>query len=600
MAIAPTESSSLSLHQFLSDLKPQLRIPEFQRHYVWGQNELNRFWKDCTVSWKGEGATPYFLGAIVLHRTAESGAFKPVKYDVIDGQQRLLTLYLTLVAIAEAFQDVGAKEQAADVEREYLLLHKKDYKDQPAIVPAIGDTRQFNGALLQLRQPNPVMLENAGEPEGELGAAWQWLREKVRKHAKDSKEPSKLARERLEELYARLVEDSYLVMIEVTEKRIAHQIFERLNRGGKKLEDVDLIRNAVFSELPDSDPVAAKGFYNLHWDPFEHRLGNRAKEYWYPLALVRDSEATKAGAFGSLQRRWWDEGFAQGASGPKLASLIMGDLTEYVMPFQAITGLERPVGLDGDSWRALERLHRLDVPAMTFDFFLELVRARLDDQIDTKRFVQFCEIVEAAIVRRVLRGIEMSAIQGAFKSRWREDLEPEEFLQIVIERMKMGSDNDVTEGVGRSDLYAMKRCAYVLAEHERWCFGGQQLEPGDKVSFHIDHVLPQNPEWQDWPNVSPAEHEAVKHTWGNLVLLPPKLNHWKSAKGYQEARTRLARPGQLPFRSTGQVFDEYPEWSVEAIHHRSEKLANWAIMRWPSTIEGFRDPERAKRLAAAD
>ena len=442
------------------------------------------------------------------------------------------------------------------------------------------------------------MFDNTGELDGELEVAWSWLRRKVRGHARDTKKPSGLARERLEELYARLVEHSYLVMIEVTEKRIAHQIFERLNRGGKKLEDIDLIRNAVFSELPDSDPVAAKSFYNLRWDPFEHRLGDLAREYWYPLALTRDPEATKAGAFGALQGRWWGEEFGQGASGPALASRIMDDLTEYVEPFQAITGMEKPGSLEGESWRALERLHRVNLPTMTYDFFFGLIRAHLEGKVDATRFVLFCEIVEAAIVRRVLRGIEMSAIQSTFKGRWRENLEPEEFLGIVIERMKVGSDKDVEEGVVRSELYNMKRCAYVLAEHERWFDGGLQVDPSDKQRFHIDHVLPQFPVWSDWPGVLPAEHEAVKHSWGNLVLLPPKLNRWKSARGYEEARTRLTRPGQLPFRSTGQVLDDYREWSTGAIRDRGTKLAEWAVMRWPRTMDGLLDRERRKRLDA--
>lgn len=599
MAGAPTQSDSMSLHAFLSDLRPRLRIPEFQRHYVWGQSELKRFWKDFTVSWKGEGATPYFLGAVVLHRTADSGAFNPAKYDVIDGQQRLLTLYLTLVAIAEAFQHLGADDLAADVEREYLLLQKRDYKHQPAIVPAIDDTRQFNSTLIGLNAPNPVMLDNTGEADGELQFAWQWLRKKIRNHAKDTKSETGLSRGRLEDLYARLVEHSYLVVIEVTEKRIAHQIFERLNRGGKRLDDIDLVRNAVFSELPESDPVAAKSFYTRHWDPFEQSLDALAREYWYPLSLMRDPEATKAGAFATLQQYWWNEDFSKGLTGPKLSERIMDDLNEYREPFRAITGLGISPELDAASRRALRRLHRLEVPTMTYDFFFGLIRGRLDGDVDADRFVLFCEIVESAIVRRVLRGIEMSAIQGAFKGRWNAHLDPEEFLTIVVDRMKVGSDDELVEGVKRSELYNMKRCAYILTEHERWFTGGQHLVPSDSKAFHVDHVLPQRPAWSEWPRVDPAEHEALKHSWGNLVLLPPKLNHWKSAKGYEEARIKLTQPGQLPFRSTGQVLEENRGWSIRAIRKRSAEMADWAGMRWPREMEDFLDPQRRRHLDTA-
>ena len=602
MPNSPIDSEPLTLHKLFND-HPRLRVPEFQRNYVWRtapNTELPRFWDDLTGLWDGDGGAPLFLGAVVLHQTTAGGFATPDEYDIVDGQQRLITLYLCLVAVAEAFQDAGDIASAKNIEQQYLLLQLSQYQDQPQILPAFHDTAQFNDIVLTLNQPKPQIQVGVGKSEERLAEAWRWIRKKVRDYAADRTAEYGLSLGNLSALQEKLVGQTHLVVIRVFDKATAHQVFERLNKGGKPLEDIDLVRNMVFSTLSASTPQQGAAFYGADWDPFEEALKDRAKDYWYPLALIRNDKATKVGAYTSLQHWWLDQQFTQGYTGHRLASMIMDDLTEYLEPFQAITGIKQPAGLGTDEWRALRRLHRAEVPIMTYRFFMELVKARVDGQVGRADFIMFCEIVESAIARRVLRGMEMNAFQQAFKDAWKPGLTGQDLWALLADKLKLGTDADLRQGVMSAELYKMKRCRWVLTEFERWIPDGNKLLPTQSDEFHLDHVLPERWNPDAWPGVTTEEHQLLRHTWGNLALLTPKQNIAKSAKDYRAARERLVKPGAMPFRSTGELLSHNPAWNADRIKGRSDFLADWAIMRWPSTIGGFRDPERAKRLAAAD
>ncbi len=599
---APIDSSPVRLHQLFHE-HPLLRVPEFQRTYVWRtkpNTELPRFWSDLTGLWDGEGGAPLFLGAVVLHRIAEGGFGHPTRYDIIDGQQRLLTLYLCLTAIAEAYQDAGEEGSAGDIAQQYLFLQLADFKNRPQITPAIHDSNQFNRIVTSIKHPPPRIDEiGHGDTVGTLYEAWQWIREQVRDFAKDPESETGLSTVRLELLQSKLVEQTHLVVISVFDKATAHQVFERLNKGGKRLDDIDLVRNFVFSTLAADSHGIGANFYNTQWNRFEQRLGDRAAEFWYPLALIRNPKATKAGAYTSLQHRWMDEGFTHGLTGQMLANRIMDDLREFQEPFREIAGLSDQSLLDEASALAVRRLRRANVPTMTYSFFLPLIKARRAGEIEAERFALFCEIVEAAVARRVLEGREMTAFQQAFKDlRW-EDLSSEKLLRWLQEKLKLPTDDELRQGILTQNLYKMSRCRYVLTEYERWQDDGQQLAPTDTNQFHVDHVLPQKFDPKDWPGGRQEEYQNLLHTWGNLVLLPPKMNMAKSAAEYTQIRPQLSKPGGVPFRSTGTLVDEFETWTAKSIRERGEQLADWAIHRWPSTIEGFMDPERAKRLLQA-
>ena len=90
--------------------------------------------------------------------------------------------------------------------------------------------------------------------------------------------------------------------------------------------------------------------------------------------------------------------------------------------------------------------------------------------------------------------------------------------------------------------------------------------------------MPQNLPDQWETEISDDDHEKYKDTWGNLVLLTKKLNSSKGNKTFEDAKVLLKK--HTIFKSTQEIL-EYDTWGIEQIQKRSEKIAEWAINRWP-------------------
>ena len=103
-------------------------IPDYQRPYSWTENEAVTLWDDLVEFWhesKLNTDQSYFVGSIVLVKKSDSP-----QAEVIDGQQRLTTTFLTLYAVRSIFKEDGANEQVQQLEGQYLTnpFHKEKIK----------------------------------------------------------------------------------------------------------------------------------------------------------------------------------------------------------------------------------------------------------------------------------------------------------------------------------------------------------------------------------------------------------------------------------------------------------------------------------------
>jgi uncharacterized protein DUF262 len=74
-------------------LKEFMFVPRFQRPYSWEKEQVEQFWED-TVR---ENKSDYFIGSIVIFRQGN-------EFGIVDGQQRITTLVLTLLRATECIR----------------------------------------------------------------------------------------------------------------------------------------------------------------------------------------------------------------------------------------------------------------------------------------------------------------------------------------------------------------------------------------------------------------------------------------------------------------------------------------------------------------
>jgi hypothetical protein len=208
-------------------------IPAYQREYAWTTQEVREFWEDL----RGSLTHEYFLGLVIL---TEDGNRK----DVVDGQQRLLTLTLLCVALHRAAVAEGRQRLAERIEADFLrVLDFETDETRPRVTltdPSDNETLQaiLNGTELDETPQDGTSLS------AQMLKAFGFLRERV---ADDiSADPFKRLGSWTEFLTSRL----YFAVFVHPDAASAYRVFEVVNTRGKELTTADLLKNYLLSQTP--------------------------------------------------------------------------------------------------------------------------------------------------------------------------------------------------------------------------------------------------------------------------------------------------------------------------------------------------------------
>ena len=115
------------------------RVPEYQRPYVWGKDQIAELLQDLSDAMNRDENAQYFLGSMVLQKkTSEKNNTKYVEYDVLDGQQRLTTLFLLISVI----RDLTENEDCLKTCKEIIFQKKNLFTNTPERLRVVFDIRQ--------------------------------------------------------------------------------------------------------------------------------------------------------------------------------------------------------------------------------------------------------------------------------------------------------------------------------------------------------------------------------------------------------------------------------------------------------------------------
>ncbi len=581
MTFKKTESDSASVHEIFEG-EVLYRSPLFQRHYVWGKEQLDALWADIDTVLE-ESSSSRFLGALVLKPYQDRTATKPQGFWIIDGQQRLTTFYLLFVACAHKAEELGKKDLAADYVYAYLLQKQSRVKGEPKLVPTIPDLGQFKEILKFIENHNPRPIGGEyGQDKGDLVDAFLRNLEEIEKRILVDDEPSI---DRLEKLLDDISNKVEFVQINLAEHHDANEVFNRLNTSGQPLDIIDLIRNEVFSLLSD-DVKEAESIYNAHWIEFEKSFnisGDEKKDsairngYFFPFALIKDSSTRKAEVFKKLSFQWKSK--VKSMEARNAAKTIIDDLREYVPAYLALSSGDRLSNVSDEFWETVLRLYRMPAPSTLYPYAMRLLLALKKGETNETDAKACLGVIESFLVRRAFLGLEPTGLHAVYKDLWKKaGADSQKVKQFVqTNTIEFPDDERFIERIKSSDLYHRKLCVYVLEEYERSFTRGDILISFPPIT--VDHVMPQS-RIDEWLNVvSVEDHERYLHTWANLVPLSTKANSEKGAKSWVEVKQRLQN--ETVFSTTKALISSNDEWGIDEIEKRAESLGEWAVKRWP-------------------
>ena len=562
-------------------------IPEFQRPYVWSQDEQwEPLWSDLQnvaenyLEQRSETADAveaqaktkaHFLGAIVMQQVP-TPAKDIERREVIDGQQRVTTIQLLLDATQEVLQDLGLRPAARRLAK-YVLNDAELVEDAPEqefkLSPTRGDREAFKHAMhngLDVSDFEDSLIVKAHEFF--KGQVKQWL-----------EKGTSSADEMVEALETAVTSMFEMVVIDLGLEDDANIIFETLNARGTPLEQSDLIKNYVLSRLPRNDPRGPRMWESLD-DPWwretvrQGRLNRRRLDmllnFW--LSMRTGKEITAPNVF---------QEFREYSVGVDIAS-IMADVQRDLGNYRGFDEGPRAVDIEPFYYRMNVMQVGVFTPAI-----LLLLSADIDSQ------VRAFNALESFLVRRMVRRQTTKDYNGLalqLAGRLRNGGLANAARTVIdclreqeADAREWPKDDAVSQSFSSLPLYRLLtrgRLRLVLEGIEmtlREETGVEQIEPPKNLT--IEHFLPVD--WQEhWPLTGEYDIEqrnSLLHSIGNLTLLDQGRNSKLSNKAWSEKKGELQ---DSVMQLTRGVLSQ-TEWHEDKIIERGRHLADAFAKCWP-------------------
>jgi len=138
-----TSQNETSFGEMLGNNR-QFAIPPFQRPYSWKKKNFEQLFEDL-IGISEEQEDVHFMGAIIMDRRP-GGTTDLDTYEVIDGQQRITTIYLIVCAAVSVLLKHQKLDEASALAAKYLLATNNGYF-VPKISPSMPDRHDLNQIL---------------------------------------------------------------------------------------------------------------------------------------------------------------------------------------------------------------------------------------------------------------------------------------------------------------------------------------------------------------------------------------------------------------------------------------------------------------------
>lgn len=277
----------------LFDRQRRYEVPLYQRQYVWTKdNQWAPLWDDIADKahfvQTREVKSPHFLGAIV---TSQRQVFGPElnSWEIIDGQQRLTTLQVVLMAFADVLRGRGETRYERDMQR---ITRNEGVMRDPAerykVWPTNSDRDAFKtvmeaGSLQALLPVYPGLRGRQKRQVPRLAEAYAFFFHQIEQFiAGTSDAATGDSSGRAEALFETFKRYLQIVNIELEADDDPQVIFESLNGRGVPLLPSDLVRNFVFMRAGRAG-ANLDSLYGERWKSYDEwrRPGDEGPEPWW-------------------------------------------------------------------------------------------------------------------------------------------------------------------------------------------------------------------------------------------------------------------------------------------------------------------------------
>jgi uncharacterized protein with ParB-like and HNH nuclease domain len=542
------QASETKLQQIIEGTK-QYVIPLFQRPYSWKKSEWQMLWDDLLDLCELETPRTHFMGSIVTMPT-NSIPEGVSKYLLIDGQQRLTTIFILLCALRNHARQIEDKRLSAKIDAILTNLHE-DGMDYFKLQPTQVDRDIFH-QLIQDNESNEVIENNS------ILECYTFFFKKIRQLNSD-----------LQQLQKIICTNLSVVSVVLSSNDDPYLVFESLNAKGRALTQADLIRNYFFMRIHvDKQDL----IYTKYWQPMQELLGDNLTEFIRHYLTKNGIDVKQSDIYFQLKEK----------INQSDALSHLQDLYKFADYYSRLLNPELENNLKVR--KRLIRINRLEV-ATVYPFLLNCYDEWMQKRISENELIEIFHILENFLIRRFVCNVQTRGLNRIFALLYSQvikdvDIDSNAFVErvkSVLQTKDYPKDAEFKERLLDVKLYGSNRSekARLILESIEESFRHKEQISFDNLT--IEHILPQtlNNWWkdhlgQDWE----ITYELFLHTIGNLTLTAyngelSNSDFVTKKKEYQNSHLEL-----------NSYFQDIDTWKREDIEKRAENLSHEIVNIW--------------------
>ena len=534
------KTESHSINDVLAKNATSFFIPPFQRAYAWGRPEIERYFSDISriieseLDPKQHDKLEHFFGTVVIKEEKAGFANRSV---VVDGQQRLTTTLIFLIALRDSESDPVKQDF---ITQTYLTNNTSTFQDKIKLKQVTKDWEAYR-ALVNKSQPKP----------GVIASAYELLKRLIN-------EKKRINPEIDFEHYIIAIQRVNVAVIFLDERPFKGEdpqiIFETLNSLGKPLTLSDLVRNFV---LLNMESKRQSEIYEKIWHPkIEEILNENTSKFFRDYLQYKTNSSLKVVSDNNTKELYqqFKEFVEQNFDNH---NDFINDIIRYVKCYKWIITevFTDEISTDKVNDKKIKELIRNifhDIKAEAFKPFVlglleyhqySINNVRLSDEI----LISTLETIRTFLIRRRILGLT----QGENKNIVTLSKRIEEIakggismLSLLVNlfyRLRLPNDNEMKNELTTMNFYdgLKKYSKFILGKIE---------EHNTKVAVDfrnpkitIEHIMPQKLD-ESW-KVELGEkyqevHKTYLHNIGNLILT--EFNSEIGNKPFEEKKKKLA------------------------------------------------------------
>lgn len=555
------EAKQRQILELFGNQNTQFSIPVYQRDYNWEEKQCKTLLKDIENIHKNQSLTSHFIGSIVyLHEGVYCTGKK--EFSIIDGQQRLTTITLLLIALYHRLDEFNDENKRDMIYKRYLIDEYMESKDKlKLMLPG----NNFN--ILKKIMHKEIEFLNTIEKESNIYKNYNLFYNNI---------------DTVDKAYNLIQGINSLIYVDIAlenGKDDPQRIFESLNSTGLDLSQADLIRNFI---LMDLNKEAQNRIYEDCWILMEDNCKTIEKnKYVTKLSdFIRDFLTFKFGKI-PVKSKVFEEFKTRYENKSKIE---LEQEINIIEKYSRLYGniLNPSKEQNKNISKHLRYLKILDYKVIN-PFLIGIYMDYKENVISEKVFIDILELLQSYLLRRYICKEKTNELNSTFMNLYYKIDKNNYYnsIEIYLINQKFPNDKDLKENLKINPIYkeAPEKLMYIFERIEN-------ENHNEKIDFNstnitLEHIFPQKPnnKWKDaLISVEYEKMETLKHTIANITLTGSNSNlgnrsfiEKRDLKefGYKDSKFLLNK-----------WISEQNEWNTSKLDERLDIIFEYIINIW--------------------